>query len=114
VEFKAPQKAPPLAELEDNVQLTVYGYAYEKLFGCLPKEIRKVSLVRTKIPRIEPQITGRTERDFERLFHLMREVLKGIRAGVFVPNRGCWLCSDCEYRQDCDEWDGNDETGDEL
>jgi putative RecB family exonuclease len=112
VEFKAPQKAPPLAALPDDIQVTTYAYAYEKLFGKLPKEIRKVSLVRTKNPRIEPQITGREPRDFERLFHLGREVVKGVRAGVFLPSRGCWLCNDCEYRQDCDEWTGNEEASD--
>jgi len=28
---------------------------------------------------------------------------------VFIPNRGCWLCRDCEYQQDCLEWTGNEE-----
>jgi hypothetical protein len=109
VEFKAPKRAPALSDLPDDIQVTIYAYAYEKLFGRLPKQIKKVSLVRTKQPRIEPQITGRVHKDFERLFHLGREFLKGVRAGVFLPSRGCWLCSDCEYRQDCDEWTGNEE-----
>jgi putative RecB family exonuclease len=110
VEFKAPQKAPPMTDLPENLQLTTYSYAYEKLFGKPPKEIRKVSLVRTKNPRIETQITGRDSRDYERLFHIGREALKGMRAGVFIPNRGCWLCNDCEYDQDCREWSGNKEV----
>jgi hypothetical protein len=109
VEFKSPKRAPALTDLPDDIQVTTYAYAYEKLFGRLPKEIRKVALVRTKQPRIEPQITGRDHKDFERLFHLGREVVKGVRAGVFLPSRGCWLCNDCEYRQDCDEWTGNEE-----
>jgi putative RecB family exonuclease len=109
VEFKAPKRAPALSDLPDDIQVTIYAYAYEKLFGRLPKEIRKVSLVRTKQPRIEPQITGRTQKDFERLFHLGREVVRAVRAGAFLPSRGCWLCADCEYRQDCDEWTGNEE-----
>jgi len=110
VEFKAPQKAPPITALPDDIQVTTYAYAYEKLFGRLPKDIRKVALVRTKVPRVDPpQITGRDHKDFERLFHLGREVVKGVRAGVFLPSRGCWLCNDCEYRQDCDEWAGNEE-----
>jgi putative RecB family exonuclease len=110
VEFKAPQKAPPLTELPDNVQVTTYAYAYDKLFGRPPREIRKVSLVRTKNPRIDTQITGRDQHDFERLFHLGRELIKAAQAGVFIPSRGCWLCNDCEYREDCDEWTGNGET----
>src|SRR5262249_4263637 len=85
VEFKAPQKAPPITDLPDNIQLTTYAYAYQKLFGKLPREIRKLSLVRTKSPRIDRQTTEREERDFERLFNLGKEVLKGIRAEVFMP-----------------------------
>lgn len=56
----------------------------------------------------DDEIAVRDERDCERLFHLGYEMLRGIRAGLFLPNRGCWMCSDCEYRQDCDEWQGND------
>ena len=114
VEFKAPQKAPPVTALPDDIQVSVYAYAYEKRFGKLPREIRKVALVRTKNPKIETQTTGREERDFERLFHLGREVVKGVRAGVFLPSRGCWLCNDCEYRQDCDEWTGNEEPAERI
>jgi len=111
VEFKAPQKAPPITALPDDIQVTTYAYAYEKLFGKLPREIRKISFVRTKVPRVDPpQITGRDHQDFERLFHLGREVVKGVRAGVFLPSRGCWLCNDCEYDQDCREWCGNEEV----
>jgi putative RecB family exonuclease len=104
VEFKAPQKAPPLTDLPEAVQLTSYAYAYAKLFGRLPREIRKVSLVRTKSPRIDTQIGNREEGDFVRLFHLGREIVRGIRAGVFIPNRSSWLCGDCEFRGPCDRW----------
>jgi putative RecB family exonuclease len=110
VEFKVPQKTPPLADLPDNLQLTAYSYAYEMLFGGPPKEVRMVNLVRTKNPKIETQTTGRDKTDYERLFYLGKEVLKGIQAGVFIPNRGCWLCKDCEFDQDCREWAGNEEV----
>src|SRR5712692_1376157 len=109
-EYKAPQKAPPLTELPDNVQLTVYAYAYEKLYGQPSKEIRKISLVRTKAPRIDVQTTGRDDSDYVRLFALANEVVKGVRAGIYIPSRGCWLCNDCEYDRDCREWTGNEEV----
>jgi len=88
--------------------VTTYAYAYEKLFGKLPKEIRKVALVRTKNPRIEPQSTGRDQRDFERLFPPRQGVRQRGSCRVFLPSRGCWLCNDCEYDQDCREWTGNE------
>ena len=109
IEFKTSQKRWALADLPDNVQLTAYSYAYELLFGRAPKELRLVNLIRTKNPAIETHITGREKSDYERLFHVAKEVRVGIRAGVFIPNRGCWLCKDCEYDQDCREWTGNDD-----
>jgi hypothetical protein len=80
------------------------------LFGHPPKELRLVNLVRTKNPKIETQITGREAADHERLFHLAKEMRKAIAADVFIPNRGCWLCRDCEYELDCREWSGNEEV----
>src|SRR3990170_8953575 len=68
------------------------------------KEVRRVSLVWNKTPKIEPQPTSRGKADYERLFHLAKEVLKGVRTKVFIPNRGCWMCKDCEFAQDCREW----------
>ena len=69
-----------------------------------------ITLLRTKNPDIDVQVTGRTKEDYERLFHIAKETLKGIRAGVFIPNRGCWMCSSCEFDPDCREWTGNEEV----
>lgn len=109
VEFKTPQRTPPADAIADNLQLTAYAYAYETLFGKPPSTIRLVNLVKTKQPKIESQETDRGERDYVRLFSIAKEVIKGVRAGVFVPNRGCWLCSDCEFDTDCREWTGNED-----
>ncbi len=108
-EFKTSQKRWALTDLPDNIQLTAYSYAYELLFGRPPKELRLVNLVRTRNPVIEEHVTGRDDTDYERLFHLSKEVRKGIQTSVFFPNRGCWLCRDCEYDLDCREWTGNDD-----
>jgi hypothetical protein len=54
-------------------------------------------------------VTGREKSDYERLFHLANEVLRAVRAGIFIPNRGSWMCKECEYDADCREWCGNDE-----
>lgn len=108
-EFKAAARKFPIDDLPDNVQLTAYSYAFELLYGRPPKDLRLITLLRTKNPDIDVQVTGRDKRDYERLFNLGKEVLKGIRAGVFIPSRGCWLCKDCEYDPDCREWAGNEE-----
>jgi putative RecB family exonuclease len=110
-ELKTSQKSWSLADLPDNLQLTAYSYAYEVLFGRPPKDLKVINLVRAKKPRVETLTTGREKKDYERLFHLAKEVLRGIEAGVFIPNRGCWLCKDCEFERDCLEWTGNEEEG---
>jgi putative RecB family exonuclease len=109
-EFKTSKKKFSLGDLPDNIQLTAYSYAFEKLYGRPPKELRLINLVRTKSPDIDVQVTWREARDYERLFCLASEVLKGIKNQVFIPHRGCWLCSDCEYEADCREWVGNGEV----
>ncbi len=110
VEFKTSQKSWSLADLPDNIQLTAYSYAFETLFGRPPKELRLVNLVRTKNPRIDTHVTDREKSDYERLFHLASEVRRAIETGVFIPNRGCWLCKDCEFEPDCRDWAGNEEV----
>ena len=110
VDFKNSARAMPTHDLPDNLQLTVYSWAYERLFGKSPKDIKLVNLVRTKTPKIETHLTGREASDYVRLFAIGKEVLKAVEYEVFVPNRGCWACSGCEFDQDCREWDGNGEV----
>ncbi len=110
-ELKSSQKSWSLADLPDNLQLTAYSYAYEVLFGRPARDVKLINLVRTKNPKVETLITGREKKDYERLFNLSKEVLKAVEAGVFIPNRGCWMCKDCEFQNDCLEWTGNEEEG---
>lgn len=107
VDFKNSARTMPIHDLPDNLQLTVYSWAYETLFGKPPKDVKLVNLVRTKSPKIETHITGREQGDYARLFAIGKEVLKAVEHEVFLPNRGCFMCKDCEYDQDCREWDGN-------
>jgi putative RecB family exonuclease len=109
IEFKTSLRRVSVADLPDQVQLTAYSYAYELLFGRAPTALQLVNLVRTRQPTIEIHKTGRDKQDYERLFYLAKEVHRGIQAGVFIPNRGCWLCKDCEYERDCREWTGNED-----
>jgi putative RecB family exonuclease len=108
-EFKTSKRKFPLDALPDNIQLTAYSYAFEKLFGRPPKELRLINFLKTKNPDIDVQVTWREARDYERLFYLGKEVVKGVRNGIFIPHRGCWMCSDCEYQEDCREWTGNED-----
>lgn len=110
-EFKTSRKRFPVDALPDNIQLTAYSYAFEKLYGRPPKELRLINFLKTKNADIDVQVTWREARDYERLFYLGKEVVKGVRNGIFIPHRGCWMCSDCEYQEDCREWTGNEDGG---
>ena len=44
----------------------------------------------------------RQQRDFAKFFLLVKEVLRGIRAGVFIPRKS-FMCGDCEYGEKCVE-----------
>jgi len=109
-EFKTAAKRFSLDALPDNIQLTAYSYAFELLYGRPARDLRLITFLRTKNPDIDVQVTGREKADDERRFNLGKEVLKAVRAGVFIPSRGCWLCKDCEYDPDCREWAGNEEV----
>jgi putative RecB family exonuclease len=108
VEFKTALRRWSPADLPDHLQLSAYAYAYHLLAGRPAADLRLITLVRTRAPWIDEQHTARGAPDAARLFHLSRAVLRGIAAGVFFPNRGCWLCKDCEYVQDCREWSGDE------
>lgn len=107
-EFKTSQKTWSADDIPDQLQLSAYAYAFEMLYGKKPAGLKLVNFVKTKQTKIEVFPATRGPKDYERLFHVAREVRKGIQAGVFTPNRGCWMCKDCEYRADCDEWAGNE------
>jgi putative RecB family exonuclease len=107
-EFKTSLKTWSADDIPDQLQLTAYAYAFETFYGRKPAGLRLVNLVRTKQVKVEVFPAERGPQHTERLFHLAREVRKAVTAGVFAPNRGCWMCKDCEYRADCEEWTGNE------
>ncbi|MBW2063370.1 MAG: PD-(D/E)XK nuclease family protein [Deltaproteobacteria bacterium] len=107
VEFKTSAKTMNSDDLQDSHQLTCYAYAYEMLFQARPKVIKVLDFVKTKTPKIVPFETRRGKRDFQRLFHIAKEMLNGISSGVFIP-KASFMCKDCEYEGPCKEWKGND------
>jgi CRISPR/Cas system-associated exonuclease Cas4 (RecB family) len=106
VEFKTSSRALDARFLEDNLQLSAYSYAHQRLFGKKTETIKLVDFVKLRTPKIEVFEVRKTKDDHERLFFTAREILKGIRSGVFVPCPS-FFCKDCEYATQCREWKGN-------
>lgn len=105
VEFKTSARTMSSQELEDNLQLTCYAYAYEMLFQSRPQTLKVVNLVKAKAPKIALLETKRGLNDYQRFFHLAREVQRGVESGIFFP-RASFMCKDCEYAGPCQEWPG--------
>ncbi len=87
-------------DVDNHLQLTAYGYAYEQLFHKPPKGFRIVNLVKNKKPKMATFETERTSAHYEAFFFLVKEVLKAIKVGTFHPRPGYW-CRDCEYGEVC-------------
>jgi putative RecB family exonuclease len=106
LEFKTTAKTMDEQSVDDSVQLTCYAYAYRMLFQKEPKALKLLNFVKTKNPKIVPLETRRETRNFQRLFYLAQEVLRGIESGVFIPESN-FMCKDCEYGDLCRKWEGN-------
>jgi len=105
-EFKTSAMLIDPKEVNSNLQLTIYSYAFEILAQKPPKLLKVVNFVKTKKPKMITVETKRCKADYQRFFFLAGEVLKGIRNGIFFPRTGFW-CKDCEYAEPCRAWHGN-------
>jgi putative RecB family exonuclease len=85
---------------------SLYSYAYEILYQKPPKLLKVVNFVKTKKPKIVVLETKRTKADYQRLFYLANQVLKGIKHQIFFPRPSFW-CKDCEYEKYCKNWGGD-------
>lgn len=105
VEFKTSAHMMNASEVNAHLQLSAYGYAFQRLYGRPPSRFRVVNFVKNKKPRVESIETARSKADYEAFFFLTERVLKGIQQGVFFPNPG-FFCKDCEYADLCPMWKG--------
>jgi putative RecB family exonuclease len=103
-EYKTSGKSYSSSQVDRHDQVTLYHMAIQNMF---PENqvISKIDvLIKTKVPKFEQYYTYRDSDDHQRFIKTAREVAKGIQAGVFIPNRGSWKCSSCEYKTACDNW----------
>ena len=106
VDLKTAGRKHTQSDADMNLQLTGYSYVYYMKTGKIP-DLRLDVLLKYKSPRMEKVSTTRTVMDFRRFFLLAKQVLKGIKAGVFYPNPS-WMCGDCEFKNMC--WMYTEET----
>jgi len=107
VEFKTSSRSMDPESLNDFLQLTAYSYAYRVLFGKEPQMLKVINFVKARTPKMVVIETSREKRDYERLFYIAREVVKGINSDYFFFPRQTFMCKDCEYGDLCKEWQGD-------
>lgn len=105
-EFKTSAQTMDLQEVENHLQLTIYSYAFERISRKPPKSLKIINFVKSKKPKLISMETTRNKDDYQRLYFLAGQILKGIQQRVFFPKTS-FMCKDCEYRENCKTWKGN-------
>lgn len=105
-EFKTSAQMLDSREVDQSLQLTIYSYAYEKLYQKPPRMLKLVDFVKSKKPKLIVFETKRDNNSYMRLFGVALQVINGINQKVFFPRTGFW-CKDCEYAEECQAWKGN-------
>jgi CRISPR/Cas system-associated exonuclease Cas4 (RecB family) len=103
IEIKTSSKTPAQIDIDTNLQLTLYSYAYRMLYGQPEDKLMVISLIKTKEAQIACLNTTRTEASYTRLFKLIENVLKSIDSGLFYTNPlNIWGCKSCQYLAECE------------
>lgn len=93
MDFKNVGKSPGTNQAHADDQATLYAFAYFIRYGRIPT-YKRVSLVKTKVPKFVVQPTLRTEADFNTMVRRMEAAWKVIEAGVYLPAaQDSWMCS---------------------
>jgi len=104
IEIKTTGRSPAQQEIDQNLQITLYSWAYRLLYGKPEKTIKVVNLVKTKEPKIAVIETQRTERQHSWLIATVFQVIRAIEDKLFYPNPiGGFGCFNCQYQRHCQE-----------
>ena len=103
-DHKTAGKAFSMAEVNRNMQLTIYQIAMRKEYPGRDILLKLDALIKTKKPRFEQFYTFRDDLDEQRTIKKILAVWDGIQKEVFIPNEESRYCSGCEYKFHCNDW----------
>jgi len=104
VEVKTSSRSLSCGDAENNLQLTLYSYAHNMLYGEKESDISLVVLVKTQEPKLQLLHTKRCAADYTRLISLMEKVIMCIDKGIYYPNPEPRICCTCSYKEECKDW----------
>lgn len=102
-EFKTSARAYGESEVSSSLQPTCYVNAVQEVFGE-PTTVEYTVLIKTKTPKLQKLPVERQEEDLGRLGDIVKNIEKGVQAGIFYPVESAMNCSTCPYRGLCREW----------
>jgi len=105
VDWKTAARRKSDDEVAGDLQATVYSYAIGQLFDERPL-FRFDVLLKTKEPAVERYYTARDERDYARFVEIVKQVERGVAAGVHIPADRSFFCNGCAFRSACSRWGG--------
>lgn len=107
IDHKTASRAYSKDKIEQDLQMTVYSYLVcaNKLVPAKSETLHRFDVLvkLKKEPRLDVYHTSRTAAGRRRLAKTISRVLKGIEAGVFIPNAS-WMCTDCQHAGACVNW----------
>lgn len=104
-DYKTAGRAFSQAEIDQNMQLTLYQMAMgQNGFSDRDMILKLDCLIKTQTPKYEQYYTVRNHSDISKLLNVIKSVSKGIAHEVFTPTATGWMCTNCGFKTHCDQW----------
>jgi hypothetical protein len=101
-EFKTASRSYSQSEADISIQLTAYSLAYEYLYGEPAEHLYLVTLVKTKVPKIQVLETTRSLSDYQYLMEMAEGIVRSVGSGAFFRNLAyAYGCHNCEHARKC-------------
>jgi len=101
VDHKTACKRYSDADLENNLQLTAYGYASRQLYQLEGAVLLRIdAMVKNKTAVFDQKFTLRTVDTDRRFVKLAKDILHALSCDAFPPNPG-WVCARCNVGSSC-------------
>jgi hypothetical protein len=100
---KAYGKTPSQDDINFDLQLSGYSFAFRNFTGRTEKGVKLDCLIKLKTPKYVPLESTRNDIDIRRFINITNATVLAIQNGSFVPNQKSFKCSPkrCPYWEPC-------------
>ena len=91
---KSKSRTPAQSDVDNDLQLSIYAYAYRQVYGIREKGLTLDCAITTKVPQGVIMRTSRTNNDIEDVLKVVKGVEQATKSGIFYPNSNGWHCSE--------------------